>query len=65
MRRILVLAVVAASLGAGLAGCGDDDRLTVYSGRTENLVGPLLDRFSEETGTPSPSATATRPSSPS
>jgi iron(III) transport system substrate-binding protein len=33
-------------------GGGAEDRLVVYSGRTEELVGPLLERFSEETGTP-------------
>src|SRR5215210_6678395 len=53
-RRVMaVLAALAAITAAGLAagGCGGDrDALTVYSGRTEDLVGPLLERFSEGTG---------------
>jgi iron(III) transport system substrate-binding protein len=39
-------------LVAALAGCGGSggDELVIYSGRTKNLVDPLLQRFSEETG---------------
>ena len=39
-----------------LAGCGSDDdaaeggSVTIYSGRTQELIEPILDRFAEETG---------------
>src|SRR5688572_24075720 len=43
-----------AALALVLAGCSDGagsgDRLVVYSGRAENLIKPLLERF-EKTGT--------------
>ena len=43
----LVLALVSL---AGLACSDDDESITVYSGRSQNLIGPLLERFAEETG---------------
>ena len=54
MRKVMVLAVVAL-LGVA-AGCGGDDnaganeKLVVYSGREEELVEPLFERFEQETG---------------
>jgi iron(III) transport system substrate-binding protein len=49
------IVIAGLTLLASLAGCGGDDdgnTLVVYSGRTRELVKPLLDRFAEETGTP-------------
>ncbi|HEX6586815.1 MAG TPA: iron ABC transporter substrate-binding protein [Solirubrobacterales bacterium] len=53
--RSLRLAAYAlpALLALTLAACGgdgDDEKITVYSGREEEYVGPLFDRFEEETG---------------
>jgi iron(III) transport system substrate-binding protein len=56
VRKVMVLAV-AALLGV-TAGCGGDDdsgagedeKLVIYSGREEELVAPLFDRFEQETG---------------
>lgn len=49
--RILALAVLV--LPAATA-CGSDENeagtVTIYSGRTQNLLEPILDRFAEETG---------------
>ncbi len=47
----VVTAVAAGLLLAGLPACSSgNDRLVVYSGRSEELIGPLLERFSEEAG---------------
>jgi len=52
--RILVslglLAVALAGCGGGDSGSSDGGKLTIYSGREEELVGPLLDRFEQSSG---------------
>ena len=51
--RRLLLALALLVLATGVAACGSDDssdeaKLTIYSGRNEALVGPLLERFAAE-----------------
>ena len=48
----LLAAGVAAAVALLAASCGGDDNreLTIYSGRSPELIGPLLERFAEETG---------------
>lgn len=49
--RHRVMATVLAILVLTTVSCGDGDAtLTVYSGRNQDLVQPLFDRFTEETG---------------
>jgi len=45
-----ILAAVVTAIGLVVAtGCGDDrDALTIYTGRTESLVAPLLEEFAQE-----------------
>ena len=49
-RWLAALLAVAALFAAAGCGGGGDERLTVYSGRSPDLIGPLLERFAEETG---------------
>ena len=54
MPKKLVLPFLVALLSTiGLAACssGGEDELVIYSGRNENLVRPILERFEKETGT--------------
>jgi len=49
--RRSAVAVAAVVLGLAGASCGGgDETVTVYSGRTENLIGPILEDFTEATG---------------
>ena len=54
LRRGGVVLALALALGLGAVtalACSDgDERVTVYTGRSQNLIGPLLERFTEETG---------------
>ena len=49
-----MVAALVAALAAGCGGGGgflaDDDDLVVYSGREEALIGPLVERFEEQSG---------------
>jgi iron(III) transport system substrate-binding protein len=52
--RLIAILAGALALVATAAGCGGGDDggpLTVYSGREEELVAPLFEMFTEETGT--------------
>ncbi|HEV8424091.1 MAG TPA: iron ABC transporter substrate-binding protein [Actinomycetes bacterium] len=51
MTRKTAVVALALLLALASAGCGRSrDALTIYSGRTQNLVGQLLERFNQQTG---------------
>ncbi|MCY4391283.1 MAG: extracellular solute-binding protein [Chloroflexi bacterium] len=48
---VLALAIALAIAAATGWACSDNEEtITVYSGRSQNLIGPLLERFAEDTG---------------
>ncbi len=49
MQAKILAATIVFVVAASACG-GDDGTLTVYSGRSEELVGPLIERFEDETG---------------
>jgi iron(III) transport system substrate-binding protein len=52
VRRTTALVTVVLASAFGLSACssGGADRVTIYSGRTQELIAPLLERFAEESG---------------
>jgi iron(III) transport system substrate-binding protein len=46
----LIGAVILAATAIAATACGGDSALTIYSGRSQNLVQPVLERFADETG---------------
>ena len=45
-----VVAALVATVGLAACSSGGSDELVIYSGRSENLVSPILERFEEESG---------------
>ena len=50
VNTLIAAILVVAAIGASLACGGGDNTLTIYSGRSQNLVHPLLEAFIEESG---------------
>lgn len=63
-RAVWLILLIVLGFAAGSCG-GSDDVITIYSGRTSNLIGPLLEDFVEGTGIDVEVRTVSRPTSPS
>lgn len=50
MRFVTLLIVLIVGMVSMPIMAQDDDTLTIYSGRSESLIGPLLEQFTEDTG---------------
>jgi iron(III) transport system substrate-binding protein len=50
MKRLIPVLLAMLALGLAACGGGDSDKLTIYSGRQEQLIGDLVKQFEDETG---------------
>ena len=50
VRLVAVVVLLGFVVSIGPAAAQDEDPLTIYSGRSEDLIAPILERFTEETG---------------